>query len=256
MMDEVFEEDRFGQFFSWHIVDDETAIKKVDKSVFKHRGSGIPAATWDFWEPVPLGTERVNLTLVFQNKKYPAYLKREARGRLRVFWFADFATKLKSACNYSPEEALFPSLIFKKKQNLSYSVEIADIDVVTINSPHISEFMTRFGSGSEGDRRVVTSEKIERNPKLRKACIQYHGTTCKCCGFNYGSVYGELGKGYIQVHHIVPLSHSPGKREVDPIKDLTPLCADCHVMLHRRRGELILVEDLQEIIRLHSEGTL
>ena len=35
-----------------------------------------------------------------------------------------------------------------------------------------------------------------------------HGDSCKVCGFNFGAVYGEYGKGYIHIHHNKPISTS------------------------------------------------
>lgn len=95
----------------------------------------------------------------------------------------------------------------------------------------------------EGEKRERLSTYYERDPKARQACIDAHGYTCKSCGFNFEETYGELGKNYIQVHHIVPL-HKIGKRyKVDPINDLVLLCANCHVMIHIGQDQRS-VEDL------------
>ena len=48
---------------------------------------------------------------------------------------------------------------------------------------------------------------------------------------NFEQVYGELGKDYIEVHHLHPVSQ--GERQVNPIEDLIPLCSNCHSMIHR-----------------------
>ena len=64
-------------------------------------------------------------------------------------------------------------------------------------------------------------------------CIDHYGPTCVVCGFNFEAVYGELGKGYIHVHHLVPLSEVDAEYKVDPIKDLRPVCPNCHAMIHR-----------------------
>ena len=52
-------------------------------------------------------------------------------------------------------------------------------------------------------------------------------------GFDFGEVYGELGEGFIHVHHLLDLSTIGEEYEVDPIKDLHPVCPNCHAMLHR-----------------------
>ncbi len=48
-----------------------------------------------------------------------------------------------------------------------------------------------------------------------------------------GDVYGNIGEGYIEVHHLNPISQTEGSHKVDPTTDLVPLCANCHAMIHR-----------------------
>ena len=65
-------------------------------------------------------------------------------------------------------------------------------------------------------------------------------------------MYGELGKGYIHVHHIVPLSEIGEGYEVDPINDLIPVCPNCHNMLHKKiNGKFVSIDELKEIIESH-----
>ena len=65
------------------------------------------------------------------------------------------------------------------------------------------------------------------------------------CGFDFEKTYGEIGKGFIHVHHIVPVSEIGESYRVDYEKDLIPVCPNCHAMLHRKGGS---VEGLKEII--------
>lgn len=85
----------------------------------------------------------------------------------------------------------------------------------------------------EGERFEVRSTAIERSPAARKACLAYHGCACFVCGFDFGEVYGALGEGYIHVHHRNQLALSQGRYEIDPVRDLVPLCPNCHAMVHR-----------------------
>ena len=87
----------------------------------------------------------------------------------------------------------------------------------------------------EGERSQITVNAYERNSKARAACIKEHGCRCSICGFDFESRYGEYGKGYIQVHHLVPLSTLTERYVVDPVKDLIPVCANCHAIIHRKR---------------------
>ncbi|MGD0940091.1 MAG: hypothetical protein ABR905_10295, partial [Terracidiphilus sp.] len=61
--------------------------------------------------------------------------------------------------------------------------------------------------------------------KNRKSCIQKYKPICAVCGFDFLISYGQIGKDYIHVHHLNPLSASKGRpRKVDPVKDLRPVC--------------------------------
>lgn len=74
----------------------------------------------------------------------------------------------------------------------------------------------------------------ERSAKARRQAIALHGVTCTVCGFNFADYYGEIGDGYIEVHHLSPLADSQGERPVDAAADLRPVCPNCHAMLHWR----------------------
>lgn len=80
----------------------------------------------------------------------------------------------------------------------------------------------------------VVINAYERNPTARAKCIAYYGLSCVVCGFNFEAVYGEVGKGFIHVHHLRPLAEIGETYEVDPIADLRPVCANCHAIIHRR----------------------
>jgi 5-methylcytosine-specific restriction protein A len=73
---------------------------------------------------------------------------------------------------------------------------------------------------------------------------------CEACGFDYEAVYGEVGEGYIECHHTVPVSElSPGGKT--RLEDIALLCASCHRMVHRRRPWLRM-EQLRSLLKLKS----
>ena len=51
----------------------------------------------------------------------------------------------------------------------------------------------------------------------------------------------------IHVHHIVPVSEIGEEYVVDPVKDLIPVCPNCHMVLHA--GTDITVEKLRERLK-------
>jgi len=94
----------------------------------------------------------------------------------------------------------------------------------------------------EGAARKVIVNGYERNEKARKACIAKHGVRCAACKMTFAKVYGEIGKGFIQVHHIKPLAGIRQEYEIDPIKDLVPVCPNCHAMLQTHDPPLSVAE--------------
>ncbi len=89
---------------------------------------------------------------------------------------------------------------------------------------------------TEGDAKLVFTTKYERNPKARAACLEHYGYSCKICGMNFADSYGPEFKDIIEVHHIVPLNEIGENYVVDPIKDLIPLCPNCHSAVHSNPG--------------------
>ena len=98
------------------------------------------------------------------------------------------------------------------------------------------EELPEVASLLEGATTTVCVNKFERNSQLREQCVQHWGCKCSVCDFDFSATYGEIGRGFIHVHHVVPLASIRNAHEVDPIKDLIPVCPNCHAMLHRSRG--------------------
>lgn len=100
---------------------------------------------------------------------------------------------------------------------------------------------------SEGAKRTIIVNSYERNSRARHLCIQHWKPISSVCFFNFSSVYGEIGAGYIHVHHLVPVSQIGKAYKIDPIQDLRPVCPNCHAMLHSKNPPLTIAE-LQDII--------
>ncbi|HEC75089.1 MAG TPA: HNH endonuclease [Methylophaga aminisulfidivorans] len=97
----------------------------------------------------------------------------------------------------------------------------------------------------EGASKTVSVNTYERSADARAKCIAHHGYSCAVCGFNFEQVYGAIGEKYIHVHHIIPLAEIRKEYVLNPIKDLVPVCANCHGIIHRTRPALT-VEQLKE----------
>ena len=86
----------------------------------------------------------------------------------------------------------------------------------------------------EGQVGYMLSRRYERSAANRALAIELHGRTCIVCGTNFDEVYGPIASGYVEIHHLIPVSSMGGPQIVDPRTDLVPLCANCHRMAHRK----------------------
>lgn len=101
---------------------------------------------------------------------------------------------------------------------------------------------------AEGNLSQTLVNKYERHPLNRAACIQLKGTSCAVCDFNFKETYGSLGEGFIHIHHLTPVSQLGSDYVIDPVKDLVPVCPNCHYMLHRRTPPLT-IEELRKVLQ-------
>lgn len=105
----------------------------------------------------------------------------------------------------------------------------------------------------EGAVTSVLVNKYERNPRARDACVARWGVKCAVCVFDFEKHFGDLGRGFIHVHHLKPISEIGAEYEVDAVEDLRPVCPNCHSMLHRTNPPLSI--DELKVIRRRVEKT-
>ena len=103
----------------------------------------------------------------------------------------------------------------------------------------------------EGREIEVKHKARERNQSLVKAAkdrfkIQHGKLFCQICEFNFEETYGEIGNGFIEAHHTVPVSEL-NDSTTTKISDIALVCSNCHRMLHRKRPWLSM-NDLKELI--------
>ena len=128
-----------------------------------------------------------------------------------------------------------------------YAVDIHDPD----NSLSISEKTDNHSNYWEGNQVTKLCTIYERNPEARAACLAEKGYSCEVCQFDFYKTYGETGKDYIHVHHTVRIADMQRPYKVNPLKDLVPLCPNCHAMTHKRVPPYS-IDELKEIINKAS----
>ena len=132
-----------------------------------------------------------------------------------------------------------------------------DDQIVQEESPD-QEYTSVDMNVSEGTPIRVYTTRFERNPIIRDRIIRAKGCKCCVCGIDFEKLYGQLGKGFIHVHHNKPLY--TGVRFSYNNDDFDVVCPNCHAMLHRVQRTCITVEQLKgmmackiEIVPLDSD---
>jgi len=94
----------------------------------------------------------------------------------------------------------------------------------------------------EGAFYTEVVKKFERSRYNRALCLKYYGFMCRGCGDQLAEKYGPIGTDVIHVHHVVPVSMMGSAYQLNPIKDLIPLCPNCHNIVHKKSPPLEIAE--------------
>ena len=121
----------------------------------------------------------------------------------------------------------------------------ADYLTETINADDDDEF-------PEGKVLTRIHKRKERNPqatfKKKQRVLHENGKLeCEVCGFDFVKVYGQLGYGFAECHHIVPVAELTDGHKTK-LSDLAIVCANCHRMLHKAKP-LLSISELRETIK-------
>lgn len=182
-----------------------------------------------------------------------------ANWRAAILFYGKFAVKLCNELNVAPATKLAVLARPSKSPSLEYELCLR---------PSVIEALRELGIGGqdtwslqeelgiekplvEGASFTVQVSAFERNPVARQKCISHYGNSCSVCGFNFGVTYGSSAEGYIHVHHLKPLASIGEEYVIDPIKDLRPVCANCHAVIHLRQPPYS-IEEMKGV--LHSDS--
>lgn len=243
MNDEIIK----GDFSSWSVITEDVIIKHCDRSVFEHHGSALDARVRRFWNAHTLSyPKRLNLTIRYENIDYNAFIEYDVNNRTRIFW--DTGLKLRFDKQPHSDEN-YPDLRFERIGINKYEATFINLKTVEYEEQdNLESYVEVLSSATEGKKVKIYTTKYERNAYNRKRAIKIHGTKCMVCGFDFEEMYGDLGKDFIEVHHIKPLYSLAEEVEVNPATDLVCVCSNCHKMIHRNRNAIISIDELKKII--------
>lgn len=222
------------------------------KEVF---GKLLPYKKLYFWDFGVIATRELKLgmeiAIICGTNRYDCELVaiiKDPRGKIGdIFgWGRQFKAPWKNVC----------ALKMLNRNNISSS-ELFEIKTKTTSVTNtflrVTDADLKNQTFKEGKSYDVVLTKYERNSTARRLCVKHHGAVCKICGYDFFKTYGELGRGFIHVHHKTPISQQTNSYEINPITDLVPVCPNCHAMLHSSQDTMISVEELKQIYNKNSE---
>ncbi|NQU77272.1 HNH endonuclease [Candidatus Falkowbacteria bacterium] len=99
-----------------------------------------------------------------------------------------------------------------------------------------------------------------RSRRLVKTAKEYYSKNnkiyCSACNFNFEDFYGEIGTGYIEIHHLKPIFAYEDNIEQnlsEALVNVAPVCSNCHRIVHRKSDKLLSIPSLQDLINLYGE---
>jgi predicted HNH restriction endonuclease len=110
----------------------------------------------------------------------------------------------------------------------------------------------------EGSVDKVTTTQRNRSGKLRSIAVREFKSKhdgelfCIACDFNFHTVYGEIGKDFIEIHHLEPMH----LRDIDgelitiekALEKVATVCPNCHRIIHRTTGNMLSIENIRQLL--------
>lgn len=113
----------------------------------------------------------------------------------------------------------------------------------------------------EGAVVVREAASRKRSDKLRAVAIaqfksNHQGKVfCTVCTFSFHETYGTQGKDFIEAHHTEPIHEKDMQGEAVILREVLPkialVCSNCHRMIHRKKGKMLSVKQLKDLVKKH-----
>ena len=138
------------------------------------------------------------------------------------------------------------------------SYEITNLGILSVakngtKSKYIADDGDEFPEGKE---LIQLHKRKERSSKVvlkkkEKVLHESGKLECEVCGFDFVKIYGQLGYGFAECHHTVPVSELTVGHKTK-LSDLAIVCANCHQMLHKARP-LISIGELRAVVKKNAD---
>ncbi|MCY4100676.1 MAG: HNH endonuclease [Rhodobacteraceae bacterium] len=187
----------------------------------------------------------------WNNRNNPSPGYKQSREHIRLIEEEEYSLKIFKMINSDdtgngPRKIKdFEQKLYEKKLNYKDGEWFAiDHDDQEIPLPEEVDIPYRY---SEGTSIQIYVNSYERNKVARQRCLDHHGYKCKGCEFDFEKTYGSIGEKFIHVHHLKPIHSIKKEYQINPIKDLVPICPNCHAVIHRKNPPLTM-DELRNLI--------
>ena len=129
----------------------------------------------------------------------------------------------------------------KDKKTINNLYKIEDETDNLVKEVFEGEIIYKLHKLRERDSKLTESKKklvLKNTGKLE----------CEVCDFDFYEKYGDLGKGFIECHHIKQLSTYISNQKT-LVEDLALVCSNCHRMLHRNIEDMS-IKNLKNTIKI------
>jgi len=237
---------------SFEIINERIIVKRIDKSLLTYGEIRIPNYLRDYFHFHEMEKhDRWDIEITYNRGLYYGVLYlddyKRLRGKLR--WGKELTRELRATA----EKYIFESFGYDIKEDSAPLLRLEKVDKTTFKADVI------FPEEVEKDAKEYflhedkfiygVKARFEMDPEVRMKVLKHHGTSCAICGFHYEHAYGDIGKGYIQIHQIIEDEQAMEDYDVD--KDFIPICENCHGILHRNKDHALSVSSLKQMLNIH-----
>lgn len=231
-------------YFTWEAYTDSLIVNHTGISFFEHNGSSVPSElVWFFDAEDMKATEHRDISLIYDDVSYAAYISKDVRGRARIFWHSDLGEVFK---NYIDNISYFPIAQFRKMGNDTYEIVFKEATKTKIIEPlddtHSEQEKKEHArtmdltslrlaaekhSTKAPKEREVLTKQISRDDYVSEYAKRMANGICQLCG-RPAPFTDKNGIPYLEAHHIVWLSRGGD----DSVENTTALCPNCHRKMH------------------------
>ena len=117
----------------------------------------------------------------------------------------------------------------------------------TVAEAREGRILTRLHVRRERDGKLVARKKEQVMDETGRL-------ECEACTFDFAKRYGDRGRGFIEVHHTLPLHTLTQSSRITPA-DLALLCSNCHRIVHREKHHWLTMQELHTLVETHRAAS-